>query len=465
MRAALYARISKDAEATGMGVARQERECRALAERQGWEVVGVYVDNDMSASSLKRPRPEYQRLIADVRAGLVDAVIARHDDRLHRHPRDAEDFIDLVEETGVKVLLLDGLRDFTTARGRAEVRSEATRAKYESERKGERLRLAHEDLAAQGRWSGGPRPYGYRSVGGGSLDVVAEEAEVVREAAGRALAGETLYSICADLNRRGVASAQGSGWRTPSLKRVLTSPTIAGRRERRGEDAGPAVWAPILDEVTWRRLQATLSRPPRRGRPPSYLLTGGIARCGVCGSALHAQVKRSGVRGYACGGGPDKPGGRFCVSVLAGPLEEEVVERLLHALDSPAVWEAMRGSADREQADALAGRVAEVEARLEDLAATWGRGEISRSEWMAARGAVERDLDEARRGLAKAQGSAAAARVAELAGDGAIREAWSGLGLAERRAIVLAVVDRVVVRTTSVRGRFDPERVEVVWRA
>lgn len=121
--AALYCRISKDAEARGLGVARQEKECRALAKRKGWTVADVYVDNDLSASALKRPRPRYRDMLRDVTEGRITAIVARHDDRLHRHPRELEDFIDLVEATGLEVMLLDGLREFTTARGRADARS------------------------------------------------------------------------------------------------------------------------------------------------------------------------------------------------------------------------------------------------------------------------------------------------------------------------------------------------------
>jgi hypothetical protein len=38
-------------EGAGLGVARQEQDCRALCERCGWTVAGVYPDNDVSAHS------------------------------------------------------------------------------------------------------------------------------------------------------------------------------------------------------------------------------------------------------------------------------------------------------------------------------------------------------------------------------------------------------------------------------
>ena len=71
-RAAIYCRISDDREGRGLGVARQEDECRALAERLGWSVTHVYRDNDLSAYRGRR-RPGYQALLEAVKQGEVTA--------------------------------------------------------------------------------------------------------------------------------------------------------------------------------------------------------------------------------------------------------------------------------------------------------------------------------------------------------------------------------------------------------
>ncbi|HZE00239.1 MAG TPA: recombinase family protein, partial [Pseudonocardiaceae bacterium] len=73
-QAGIYCRISDDREGAGLGVARQEADCRERAASLGWSVVGLYVDNDLSAYSGK-VRPEYRRLLEDLRAGTVDAVV------------------------------------------------------------------------------------------------------------------------------------------------------------------------------------------------------------------------------------------------------------------------------------------------------------------------------------------------------------------------------------------------------
>jgi len=92
--AAIYARISSDPEGDRLGVSRQREDCEALAARRGWPVAEVYVDDDRSAYSGK-PRPEYRRMLADISAKAVDAVLVYNLDRLHRQPRELEAFFDV----------------------------------------------------------------------------------------------------------------------------------------------------------------------------------------------------------------------------------------------------------------------------------------------------------------------------------------------------------------------------------
>ena len=84
-------------------------------------------------------------------------------------------------------------------------------------------------------------------------------------------------------------------------------------------------------------------------------------------------------------------------------------------------------------------------------------------EWLAAREPLQRQLDAARRRMAR---DSRAMVLAEHAGrGGALRERWAGLSLERRRAIIAAVLDRVVAGPGR-RGynRFDPSRFELVWR-
>src|SRR4051794_2631043 len=100
VHAGVYARISSDREADGLGVARQIADCERLAERKGWRVVEQYVDDDISAWSGKL-RPEYARLLTDLQTGTINGLLVYDLDRLHRQPSELESFIDLCQRLGL----------------------------------------------------------------------------------------------------------------------------------------------------------------------------------------------------------------------------------------------------------------------------------------------------------------------------------------------------------------------------
>src|SRR5699024_9459204 len=141
-KAAIYVRISQDRTGAGLGVDRQVEDCTALAESRHLDIVDVYTDNDVSAYSGK-PRPAYTRLLDDLRAGRVDVVLAWHEDRLHRAPRELEDYIDACSRGVPTYFAKSGDLDLTTASGRMTARIRGAVARQESEHKAERVTAAH----------------------------------------------------------------------------------------------------------------------------------------------------------------------------------------------------------------------------------------------------------------------------------------------------------------------------------
>lgn len=303
-RAAIYCRISQDRAGAGLGVARQEADCRALIERRGWDVVDVYSDNDVSAYS-GSPRPAWQRLLGDIEAGTVDAIVCWHVDRLTRSPRELEDVIDLADRRGIELATVTGEIDLATPTGRLIARMLGAAARHEAEHKAERQKRQRRQNAEAGKVSGGGmRPYGYAED---RITVIDEEAEVIREAARRVLAGESLASVCKDFQRRDVKTPSGRHWVPTTLRRLLASARISGRREHTprssfqttrpllGEIVADAVWPAIISPVDSDRLRALLSdsirdyrRQAATGR--TYLLSG-ILRCGRCGHRMNGRPR------------------------------------------------------------------------------------------------------------------------------------------------------------------------------
>ncbi|MFZ0118240.1 MAG: recombinase family protein [Pseudonocardiaceae bacterium] len=481
-RAAIYCRISLDREGAGLGVARQEEDCRALAQRLDWPVVcKPYVDNDVSAYSGK-PRPQWQHLLGDVESGAVDAVLCWHVDRLTRSPRELEDVIELADRHGLALATVTGDIDLQTPTGRMVARLLGASARYESEHKGERQRRQIQQAAEAGHQvAGGRRPYGYaleRGTGRITATVDPVEGPVVEDCARRVLAGESIASIVRDLNQRGVLTSAGNHWNRTTLRRMLCSARISGRREHIPTDSYQGVrplvgeivstesdWPGIISVEESDRLRALLTRPDRRittGGARKHLLSG-ILHCARCGQPMVGRSSR-GVLRYVCNRNPD--GGKGACGrmyITAAPTDEHIRDLVLTALDSPEMAPRLR-QRDQSEPD-LHARIRADEDELETLAAEKASGEISRAEWKIARAPVVVRLDAARERLAAStQTTALDGFVGTLE---EMRARWEWCNVSQRRAVVTAVLESVTVHPVTVMGRnrVDPDRLEPRWRA
>src|SRR5207248_4948736 len=136
-----------------LGVRRQIVDCKRLAQLRECVVVDEYVDDDVSAWS-GRLRPQYERMLDDLRSGAIRGVVVWHLDRLHRHPRELEAFLDLCDEVDVELLgCVTGDVDLADHGGRLLARMLGGLARYESDNKSERIRGKHLEIAESG---GGP---------------------------------------------------------------------------------------------------------------------------------------------------------------------------------------------------------------------------------------------------------------------------------------------------------------------
>ncbi len=456
-RAGIYCRISSDPTGEAAGVARQQADCEALARSRGWPVAEIYTDNDISAFNGKT-RAAYQRLLQDMQDGRVDAVVVWHEDRLHRQPRELEHFIDVANAAKVQLATVTGDIDLGSPEGRLRARMLGSVGAYESEHKAARVRRKHLQIAQDGAVSGGGlRPFGYEP---GGMVVRESEAKLIRSSAKRVLAGERIGTITREWNEQGIPSTLGKQWPTTRLRTILCSARIAGMREHHGEIVAKAAWPAIITRAESDRLRRILRDPSRRvsrGRV-RYLLTGGIAGCGLCGRGLVARPRADKRRCYRCA--KDK-GGCGKIVTLADPLEALVVEELADVLETPAFAKALRAAAApkrEEQPD-----IEHIEAQLVQLAQDEAEERISRREWLAKRDVLQRRLDDAQEAMGRANRTTA---LRDYVGQrGALLRAWPKLGIDRRRAIIAAAVDRVVV-SPAIRGQnwFNPDRIAVQWR-
>jgi DNA invertase Pin-like site-specific DNA recombinase len=440
-------------------VKRQEADCRALAKAKGYRVVEVFVDDDVSAYD-GRWRPAYERLLAGLRAGGFDAVVAWKLDRLTRGGiRGLTSLLEALDGGGASLVAVHDHIDTTSAMGEGVAGLIASMAKAESENLSVRSRRKKDELAAKGLPAGYCRAFGYTDNG---MTIDEAEAALLRDAARRVLSGESTTTIASQWNERGLRTPRrGSLWNATVLRKVLTNPRAAGLRVHRGEVVGEAAWPSILGRATHERLVAHFADPGRRQKnPPRRALLTGFIKCGSCGGPLF----RDGTTDYPVFRCRAQPGASSCgVIVAAAHVEALVTEAVMLRLEGPGLARALRAR-EHEADDTAARELAEAEGRLGDLAETWAAGEITRAEWLTARRAVEARIETARRKLART--SERDALDAYAAQDAPLRAAWPQLSRDQRRAILAAVLDRVIIVPAGAnRRRFNPERVTIEWRA
>jgi len=460
--AAIYARISSDQDGTSLGVTRQLEDCRALAEKLGWTVAEEYVDNDISAYTVKK-RPAYQRMLDDVAAGDRDAVIAYHLDRLTRRPIELEHFVEVATTAKVTVRFVSGGDfDLVSGDGLMLMRMLSAVAAGESATKSRRMKRKNDESAARGvPHKGGNRPFGYEDDW---LTARVDEAAVVRAMVERFLAGESLRSIAVWLDAERVKTVNGRPWLSTSVRTMLRNPRYAGLRSHRGDVVGTAVWEPIITVAERDKVMALMDRraSTRERTARSYLLTG-LLRCGKCGNRLFSS-RREDSRRYVCMGGPDHGGGCGRLTIVATPLEQLIADAVLYRLDTPELAAALTGQAERDtETAAMSEALAQARAHLDELAQIYGDGKVSQREWLTAKAPIDARVKDLERRLARAAGNGA---LAGIIGNGeSLRAQWTDLPLGRQAAIVKTILDHANIGpgTPSARS-LDPGRVDLVWR-
>lgn len=442
-RAGIYCRISDDREGRELGVGRQRDDCTGLAGRLGSQVVDVYVDNDISASTrTRRMRPEYRRLLADARSGRIDQVIAYTSNRLTRKPRESEDLIELAEGHGVQLAYVASPSfDLNTAAGRRVARILAATDAGEAEDIAERIARQKLEAAVAGRWRGGPRPFGYAADG---VSVVPVEAAEVRRAAEALLAGASLRTIAADMNARGVLTSTGGRWSGTELRRVVSRPRNAGLINRGEEIVGPANWPAILDEGTWLGVRAVLADPARKtttGGQRRWLLSG-IAVCGIDGCTGRVMVTQVG-----SGRAGTKPSytctARKHLTRDVAAVDEYVRNIVVGWLSRPDAIDLLRVDAPVDTA-ALSVQSVALRQRLDELGVMFARGVLDARQVEAASRELHGELADVERRIGEAYQRSVFAGLVGAADVGAV---WDGLVLERRRAVVRALMTVTLLRS------------------
>jgi len=399
--AVLYTRVSTEEQArSGYSLRQQLEALRAYAEREGFEVLEEIEDAGHSGAYLERPGLDRVRDL--VESGAVSVVLAQDRDRFAREPA----YLYLLKEEfgrhGCKLRALNDHGD-ESPEGQLTDGIMDQLAKFERAKFAERSRRGLDRKVTEGKVIAGPRaPYGFRYNEDNDALLISEpEMGTVRRIFRMiAVEGASLGAVVRCLTDYGIPSPTGGNWHKPTLGYLvknelflgrtveeisaLASPKVAAgldherryglwtwnkRRQKktrvRDENGGyrdryetihrpREEWSAVAVDLTDAGLQREMVEAARERlshnerRPASSVgrrfweLSGGIARCAVCGSVLsptaHPRRSGNGHRFYYVCRHRYSNGPRTCTSTRnnpAAPLEEAVWEVVHGLLSNP----------------------------------------------------------------------------------------------------------------------------------
>lgn len=448
---AMYLRQSLDQFGDELAIDRQREDClREVARRWPGSTISEYPDNSVSATK-KKPRPQYTAMLADIESGKIEGVVVYDLDRLHRQPRELEDFIDLAERHHLLLATVAGETDLSTTSGRLHARLMGVVARHEMERKAARQRREHEQRAQRGVPWCPVRPFGYRVVKDEHNRVAGlcqheTEAPLVREAYADLLAGATVTGVVDRWNAAGVRTTRNMAWSRKTLRDLLLHERNVGRRMHHGDVAHAEAWEPLVDEDVFDAVVGLIkSRKGVRGRRS---LLSGIAGCGVCGRKLDGNSSGTRKPEYRCLCGKISRNAERLDALIGGV----VVERL----SRPDAADLLLGKGP-DQAD-LREKRRMTKCKLDELEdAYWQDGAVSKAVYLRNKAALEgtiSDLDAVVQDHDTATVLGWAAHSTDLETD------WAELPLDRQRAVVTTLMT-FVVKPTRKGARLTRDDVEV----
>lgn len=298
--AGIYCRLSKAVMDDTTNVDDQETRGRKVADNRGWRVAAVYKDNSRSAWQRTRKRPGWDQMLADIEAGTINAIIFYHGDRLIRQPFDLELLLNLARDRGILLASPTGARDLSNPDDQFILRIEAAQACRSSDDTSRRVKRHLDRRRADGylRTGGaGGRTFGFATD---AVTHIPAEADAIREAARRVLAGEPAAAIARDLTGRGITGTKGQPLNYQRLAMILCRPQNAGLMPG---GQSKAKWEPILDRDTWEDVCAILTtKGATYGRTTQgrRFLLSGLINCDTCKKSMTAWYVKGSTHVYKC---------------------------------------------------------------------------------------------------------------------------------------------------------------------
>jgi DNA invertase Pin-like site-specific DNA recombinase len=315
-RVAAYARVSCGDDDMLHSLAAQVSAYSELIQRHpDWEYAGVYAD--AAETGTKDDRPEFQRLLADCHAGLIDMVITKAISRFARNTVTLLETVRDLKERGIDVYFEEQNIHTESADGELMLTILASYAQEESRSVSENCKWRIRKDFKEGKPSNNIRIFGY-DYKNGKLTVIPEEAQVVRMIYADYLSGMGRNAIMKKLVRLGIPTKTGGRWAETTVASILRNEKYIGdmmlqkgfvsdhitKKQRKNQGELPMYYVEgtheaIIDKETFEAVQAETARRAALSHHPRINEFGefsGVIQCGRCGANFCKKVNACGTK-------------------------------------------------------------------------------------------------------------------------------------------------------------------------
>lgn len=307
----IYLRKSRadiEAEERGEGetLARHQSTLLELAKRQGLNVTKMYKEI-VSGDSIAA-RPQMQSLLADISEGMYAGVLVVEIERLARGDTIDQGVVaQAFRASGTKIIT--PIKTYDPNNEFDEEYFEFSLFMSRREYKTIKRRMQAGRLASikEGNYISSSDPYGYRRITPEpkvhTLEIVPEEAEVVKMIYSLYLNGHGAKYIAEELNRIGIPPKKSRFWESPSIKKILSNPLYCGKIGWKTKSNGDMLYQgkheAIISEKTFNDAQTKKNTNPAAQLHPNDKLLNyyhGVMYCKNCGHQLKRRIITA--RGY-----------------------------------------------------------------------------------------------------------------------------------------------------------------------
>ena len=293
--AGIYIRVSTENQVReGFSLGEQKEKLLQLCKFKEYEVFKVYEDAGISAKDMAH-RPAFQEMLADMKKGKINYIVAYKLDRVTRSVRDLEELIAVLEKYNTYLVCDRDDVNTSTANGRFFVRMLTVLSQLEIEIVSERTKFGLNGAIKSGHLPG-TIPLGYKKDGNKKTVIDETTKDVVIRIFNMYLEGKSYQQIANIFNQEKVLEPKK--WRDSTIQKILENRVYMGDHEQykriaKIQSIEPIIYMnvvePIISRAMWEETQLQKEKNQRAFTRDRVYIFFQKLKCPKCNSIMKCK--------------------------------------------------------------------------------------------------------------------------------------------------------------------------------